>query len=290
MVTTGSEDAWQRKAYISVESSATVKMQYEAMTETIDIDMSERDIDKIDLLNLGQITKHGQPGICTITFEGYPLYAGTSDTSGATRGTPKGGLATGFWEFFANAGHSDTAQPLDLDMSNTLTKYRVAILWTDDVDLTGTLSAASNATPSVTAGATTANDHAGKIMRITSGTGIGGYYMIVSHSAVSVYTLTSGDTPATDLGSTTPNNTITIYPTGSGAVPTSATKGKRFVIADCHCTSCKTSMTDGILKQTIVFKGKCFDKTGNPLIKEESTSGGQIPALGNYTAGTTYWA
>src|SRR3990167_4734660 len=130
MVTTGSEDAWQRKAYISIESSSTVKMQYEALTETIDIDMGERDLDKIDLLNLGQITKHGALGICTVTFEGYPLQAGTSDTSGATRGTPKSGVSTGYWELLASSGHADTSQPLDLDLSNTLTRYRLAILWT----------------------------------------------------------------------------------------------------------------------------------------------------------------
>ena len=55
---TGSEDAWQRTAYISIENSSTVKLQYEALTETLDIDMAERELDKIDLLNLGQIPRN----------------------------------------------------------------------------------------------------------------------------------------------------------------------------------------------------------------------------------------
>ncbi len=287
---TGSEDAWQRQAFISIESSSTVKMQYEALTETIDIDMGERDLDKIDLLNLGQIPKHGAIGICTVTFEGYPLQAGTSDTSGATRGTPKGGLAKGYFELFANAGHSDTSQPLDLDMSLTLSRYRVAILWTDEDRTSGTLSAASNATPSVTAASQTAGDHDGKIMYIRDGTGIGGYYMIVSHDGTSVYTLTTGDTPETDLGGVGADNNIYIFPTGSGALKL-ASKGKRFVIADCICTSCKTTMTDGIVKQTLVFKGAIFAKDQTALVKMESNNGTvQLPELGDYTAGSVRWA
>lgn len=288
---TGSEDAFQRGAFISVESSSTVKMQYEALSETIDIDTGERGMDVITLLNLGQIPKHTAPGICTITFEGYPMQVGTSDTSGGTRGTPKGGVATGYWELFANAGHADTTQALDLDMSNTLTPYRVAILWTDEDRTSGTASAASNATPSITGTAATSGDHDGKMIYIVSGTGIGGRYMIVSGNSTSVYTLTAGDTPQTDLGSATPNNPYYIYPTGAGALKL-ASKGMRFVLADCKCVSCKTSFTDGVLKQTLVFKGSMMAKNGTtPLTKMESNDGTvQLPELGDYTANVTRWA
>lgn len=290
MVTTGSEDAWQRKAYISVENTTLVKLQYESLSETIDIDMGERDLDVVNLLNLGQIPKHGAVGICTITFEGYPLQAGTADTSGATRGTLSGGIASGYFDAFASSQNVDSASELDIDMSNTLTRYRVAILWTDDADLTGTASAASNSDPSITGTATTTLEQAGKMLEITSGTGDGGYYMIVTNDATSKYTLTTGDTPETDLGTATPTNTYTIHPTGSGAIMTAA-KGLRFVLADCICTSCKTSMTDGIVKQTLTFKGRIFSKTGVALSKMESaTTSEKLTALGNYTAGTTYWA
>lgn len=287
-VTTGSWDAWQRKAYISVENSSTIKLQYESLTETIDIDMGERDIDKIDLLNLGQITKHGSVGITTITFEGYPIYAGTNDTASATRGTPSGGVATGFWDVFADVQNETATGEMDVDMSNTLTRYRVAILWTDDPDLAGIVSAISDVTPSITGTSATANAHAGKMIEITSETADGSYYMIVSNDATSVYTLTAGDTPNTDNVDAT--DTYTIHPTGSGAIDT-ASKGMRFVIADCICTSCKTSFTDGIMKQTLVFKGKAFSSSGAALIKMESATASEIlTALGNYTAGSVYWA
>jgi len=295
MVTSnGSFDAWQRKAYISVESGTAalpVKMQYQAITETIDIDVGERDLDKIDLLNLGQITKHGPIGITTITFEGYPMYAGTFDTSGATRGTPKSGIAASYWEVFAQVGHMDTADPITNTITNDVTRYRVAILWTDDSIDTGTTSAASDATPSITGTAATAGDNDGKLLTLTSGTASGGVYMIVSGEGTSVYTLTAGDTPQTDMGGAGPTDTYTITPTGSGAVTTASAKGKRFVIADCTCVSCKTSFTDGILKQTLIFKGAAFDESGAGLMKTESAAAGvQLPELGTYVAGTTYWA
>lgn len=293
VVTTGSFDAWQRQAYISVESGTAalpVKMQYQALTETIDIDTGERDYDKIDLLNLGQIAKHGPMGIVTITFEGYPLYAGTPDTSGATRGTPKSGISQSYWEVFAQVGHMDTADPITNTVTNDTTRYRVAILWSDDSIDEGTTSAASNATPSITGDATTAGDNDGKLLTLTAGTASGGVYMIVSGTSASVYTLTVGDTPATDQGGASETDAYTITPTGSGAVTTTGIKGKRFVIADCTCVSCKTSFTDGILKQTLVFKGKPFDNSGTGLVKSESAqSGVQLVALGTYVAGTTYW-
>lgn len=295
MVTTnGSFDSWQRKAYVSVESGTValpVKMQYEALSETIDIDMGERDYDKIDLLNLGQIAKHGPMGICTVTLEGYPLYAGTFDASGATRGTPKSGIAQSYWEVFAQVGHMDTSDPIENTITNDVTRYRVSILWTDDSIDTGTTSAASNATPSITGDATTAGDNDGKLLTLTSGAASGGVYMIVSGSSVSVYTLTVGDTPQTDMGGASETDTYTITPTGSGAVTTTAAKGKRFVMADCTCVSCKTSFTDGILKQTLVFKGAPFDNSGTGLIKTDSVQAGvQLPELGTYVEGTTYWA
>lgn len=284
---TGSEDAWQRTAYISVESSSTVKMQYEALSETIEIDMSERDIDKIDLLNLGQITKHGQPGICTITIDGYPIQAGTSDPA---KGTIKGGLATGYFEVFANAGHSSTSQPLDLDMSNTLTRYRVAILWTDQDLLSDTAASASDSgSGSITVDGTpfTIDTYNGAILKVTSGSASGSYFMITD-TTTSAFTMTAGDTPSSD--GVSDDDSLTVTPTGSSAL-LAGSKAKRFVIADCICTSCKTSMTDGIVKQTLVFKGKCFDKSSNPLIKSESNDGSQIlPWLGDYTPGSTYWA
>jgi hypothetical protein len=199
---TGSEDAWQRQALIEV-TDGTSTMAMQALTETVDIDMGERDLDKIDLLNLGQIPKHGSVGITSVTFEGYPLQSGSAAT----------GTGYGFFDIFASKPVVDSSQPLDVDMSNTLTKYRVAIMCTDD-------SAATTA----------------------------------------------------------------------GGATAASTASMRFVMAECFCTSCKTSFTDGILKQTLVFKGVAFDKSADSNIKMESHNDGAMVALGTYTPGTTKWA
>ena len=50
-------------------------------------------------------------------------------------------------------------------------------------------------------------------------------------------------------------------------------------------------MTDGIVKQTLIFKGRMFSKAGVALAKMESDDGSAVlPWLGAYIAGTTYWA
>ena len=204
---TGSEDAWQRQALIEVDDGTTA-VDVHALTETVDIDMGERDLDQINLVNLGQIPKHGAIGLTTVTFECYPLQAGTAAA----------GAATGVWDVFASNPAVDSSGELDVDISNTLTRYRVAIMWTNDA---------------------TADEAADAV--------------------------------------------------ASGSL------GMRFVMADCFCTSCKTSFTDGVMKQTLVFKGTAFGKDGGATasgikIKMEScTASEALTALGSYTPGTTMW-
>lgn len=130
----GDYDSWQRKALITVDDGTTA-VNMHALTETIDIDMGERDYDKIDLLNLGQIAKHGPMGITTVTFEGYVLQAGTASA----------GTATGFWDLFADKPAMDNSDPLTNVITNIVTRYRVSILWTND-------GAATAGTTAVTSG------------------------------------------------------------------------------------------------------------------------------------------
>ena len=211
VVNYGDYDAWQRHALITVEDDDTA-VQIQALTETIDIDIGERDLDKIDLLNLGQIPKHGSIGLTTVTFEGYSLQAGTAAA----------GTATGFWDLFAQkpamvGTDASAADPLTNAITNDVTRYRVSILWTND-------GAATAGTSAVTSGAT--------------------------------------------------------Y------------QGKRFIIADCFCTACKESFTDGVLKTTLTFKGVAFNKSASARIKIESVALATSVALSAptaYTPDTTPW-
>ena len=201
---TGDWDAWQRQCLIEV-SDGTTWVSLHALTETVDIDTGERDLDVINLLNLGQIAKHGNVGLTTVTFEGYCLQAGTGTATGAQTGT-------GFWDLFAQKPAMDTADPLTNAVTTDATRFRVAILWTRETTET-----------------------------VASGEVTSGY-------------------------------------------------GKRFVLAECFCTACKESFTDGILKTTLTFKGAAFDNSGNAQMKLESSSGATLVALGTYVPGTTYWA
>ena len=202
----GDYDSWQRHALITVDDGSTA-VNMHSITETIELDIGEREYDQINLLNLGQIAKHGPVGITTVTFEGYNLQAGTDGA----------GTATSFWDLFADKPDMDSGDPLLNTITNTVTRYRIAILWTND----GTCTAGTTA---VTSGATYA--------------------------------------------------------------------GKRFMLADCTCVSCKDSFTDGVLKSTLVFKGTTFDSAAAGNVKIESVALATESALdapSAYTAGTTKW-
>lgn len=201
----GDQDAWQRHALITVDDGTTA-VQIHALTETIDVDVGERDLDVIDLLNLGQIPKHGSLGLTSLSFEGYAVEVGTASA----------GTAKGFWDIFAEVPAKDSADPFQVSISRERNRYRVSILWTND-------DAATAGSGAVTSGAT--------------------YY------------------------------------------------GKRFVIADCFSVGHKLSMTDGILKTTLMFKGPAVDKSNNPNIKMESigATASALAALASYTPSTSKW-
>ncbi len=297
MTATGNEDAWQRTAYIVVTcgpgATGPIKKYFQALTETIDIDTGERDLDVVNLLNLGQIPKHGAVGVCTITFEGYPLYAGTPDQLTDPEGSSDQiSPAQGYWDAFANAPHTSATQPQDLDMSVTRTRYRVAILWTNQARLDETAASASDVAPgSITVDSTpfTNDEYNGTMIEtiLVAGSASTLYYGVTNNTN-NKFDLTIDDKPSTD--GITDNDSFYVFPTGESAL-LAASKGLRFVLADCICTSCKTTMTDGIVKQTLVFKGAMFAKDGTTLSKMESSDGtAAMVWLGEYTAGTTRWA
>ncbi len=141
----GSEDAWQVRALITVDDGSTA-VNIQSLSEDIEVDMPEREYDKIDLLDDNQMPKHGGLGLCTITINGYTLEAGT-----ITAGT-----ATGWFDIYAeapdkNGSGSSLSQPIAVTISNVRTRYRVAILLTND-------GAATAGTSAVTSG----NTYAGK--------------------------------------------------------------------------------------------------------------------------------
>jgi hypothetical protein len=146
----GSEDAWQVRALITVDDGTTA-VNIQSCAEDIEIDPPERGYDKIDLLADNQIPKHGGLGLCTVTINGYTLEAGTAAA----------GTGTGFWDIFAATPAADASDPIGQggtpgtdwvgEITNARTRYRVSILLTND-------GAATAGTSAVTSG----NTYAGK--------------------------------------------------------------------------------------------------------------------------------
>lgn len=196
--------AWSETAFVSIAyygngSQSSNDVSFAALTETIDIDMGDKDVDQVVNVKGGRMIKKTPEDITTMTFEVYPV---DIDSKG-------GGTATGVAQLFHDLQASwETSEPLDQTSTIKRELYRVAILWTDD----------STAT--------------------------------TAHGAVA-----------------------------------SGSNGYRIIFAHAMCTSAKQSFTDGILKVTLQFKARAFNKNAVACICEQSTdSTAELGALNTYNS------
>jgi len=131
-----SETALVAVAYYGNGSETNNDIQFATLTETIDIDMGDKDIDQVPSIAGGRLVKKVPQDITTITFEAYPT---DIDVKGGT------GLSQLFHTTEANW---DASEPLQVTASRNRELYRIAILWTDDTSVTtanGAVSSGSNA-------------------------------------------------------------------------------------------------------------------------------------------------
>ena len=132
------EGAWSETALITINkyqaSGTPSDINLAALTETIDIDLGDKDIDQIVNLKGGRLVKKTPQAMTTITFEGYPTDIDSAD-------------GTGISQMF-HGGTWDTTEPLEVNASRNRDLFRIALLWTDDPDATsatGTTSETANA-------------------------------------------------------------------------------------------------------------------------------------------------
>lgn len=116
------DDAWMENCLIAISAVGGSDVAFQALTESVDPDLPEKDIEGIALVNGGRITKFMAEGDATITFEAYPMEAGTDSGT-----TGKG--------FFDLLHAQDASQPLRITNGSPRTKYRVALMWTDDTSV-----------------------------------------------------------------------------------------------------------------------------------------------------------
>ncbi len=124
MVADAVDDAWQEECLIAISKIGGSDIQFAGITETVDLDLGEKDIEGVPLVNGGRVTKFTPEGDSTITFEAYPLEAGT-DTGTTGHG------------FFDLLNEVDATVPIRVKNSRTRDKYRVLIMWTNDSTATG---------------------------------------------------------------------------------------------------------------------------------------------------------
>lgn len=125
------DDAWMEVCLIGISKVAGSDIQFAALTETVDFDIGEKDIEGIPLVNGGRVTSFKPEGDSSITFEAYPLQAGT-DT---------GTTGKGFFDLMHTV---DSTVPIRITNDHNRDKYRVLVLWTNDPTPTTAQSITTN--------------------------------------------------------------------------------------------------------------------------------------------------
>jgi hypothetical protein len=113
------DDAWMEECLIAISKIGGSDIQFAGLTETVDFDIGEKDIEGLALVNGGRVTKWVPEGDSSVTFEAYPLEAGT-DT---------GTTGKGFFDLLHSV---DASVPIRITNSRNRDKYRLLVLWTND--------------------------------------------------------------------------------------------------------------------------------------------------------------
>jgi len=117
------DDSWMETCLVGISVLAGTDVAFAALTETVDFDVGEKDIEGVPLVNGGRVTKWSPEGDSSITLEAYPLEAGTDSGT-----TGKG--------FFDLLHAQDAAVPIRISNTTARSKYRVLVLWTNDATAT----------------------------------------------------------------------------------------------------------------------------------------------------------
>ncbi len=119
MVADATNDAWMEECLIAISKVGGSDLKFEALTENVDFDIGDKDIEGIPLVNGGRVTKWTPEADSSITFEAYALQAGT-DT---------GTTGLGFHDLMHSV---DASVPIRVVNSRNRDKYRVLVMWTND--------------------------------------------------------------------------------------------------------------------------------------------------------------
>ncbi len=131
MAAVATDDAWMETCLVAFSKIGESDIQFAAVTETIDFDIGEKDIEGTPLVNGGRVTKWIPEGDSSVTLEAYPLEAGT-DT---------GVVGKGFYDMMHTV---DASVPIRIVNDRNRDKYRLLVLWTNDPTPTTAQSVTAN--------------------------------------------------------------------------------------------------------------------------------------------------
>lgn len=119
MTAVATDDAWMEECLIAISKIGGSDIQFAGVTATLDFDIGEKDIEGMPIVNGGRVTIWKPEGDSSVTFEAYPLEAGT-DT---------GSTGHGFFDLMHSV---DASVPIRITNDRNRDKYRVLVLWTND--------------------------------------------------------------------------------------------------------------------------------------------------------------
>lgn len=117
-------DAWMETCFISISKIGGSELAAHGLTETVDIDIADKDFDGVAIVNGGRVDKWTPQGDSTITLEAYPVQVGT-DT---------GSTLLGFDDLMNTV---DASVPIRVLNDRVRNKYRILVMWTNDPTVTG---------------------------------------------------------------------------------------------------------------------------------------------------------
>lgn len=126
------EDAWMETCLVTISKIGGSDMEFAALTETMDFDLGEKDLEGIPLVNGGRVGKWNPEGDSMITLEAYPIQAGTDSGS-----TGKG---------FHDLLHStDASVPMRFINDRNRDKTRFLALWSTGSETSAADASSANA-------------------------------------------------------------------------------------------------------------------------------------------------
>lgn len=265
MVAIAVEDAWMETCLIAISKIGGSDIQFAALTETVDFDLGEKDIEGVALTNGGRVTKWTAEGDSSITFEAYPLEAGAGD---------------GFFDLM----HDDNILVTGTTTSTTSNK-----LVDTGVNFTTLGIAVGDKIVNLT------DDTIATVTAVDSAT----ILSISSDIMASGEDYTISNSPIRILNSRVRNKyrIMVLWTDKTAAVRASeeianTLSAFRIGYADGYITSVKPSFTDGVLKYTITYKCTAFNKSGASNIMMESCAAGggadALPVIADYTTSSKF--